>query len=405
MKKIIKSFYYIYIILILIFPVRITPDVYLGSLVAILLSLFIFIELKVKNIKFNFKLSTLEKTTGILCALYIIVQVFQIILMKGDIIFHCEKIGCVLLFIASMYYFKVNKAMFKELLGFLKIIIVVVVGTWIIFYLLRISRIDIIGSHITVIGFDLPEILYGEIRFEWLTRHKSEFAILCLFLSMYIINLCKSNRYKFILLSLCAIGIFLSKSNTTLIIYVLAIVIIFLTKLILLPKDIKLRVVLLNLYVLLSGIVIFFSFPIIQSTIAFILEGRNISTLGSRSFIWGAAINTLKNNLLGYGSKVGVNFMVDPIYSFTTYSNAHNTYLQECLESGVIGGLIFVFITIFILIIIFKSRYENGILFIAIILTMQMDIGMFGINIHLMYLLVATIIASKHECYEMKESE
>lgn len=396
MKNLIRVLYYIYIILIFIFPIRINSNVYLASIVAIIISSIIGIQILLNKEKYKRNKNSIISILILLSISYIAYQIFQIIILRDSIVFHMEKIGPVLLLIMSYKYLRKNKDLANILVDFIKKVIVISIVSWGIFYLFKISRVDIIRKSIDVIKFSEPLTLYGEVRFEWLTRHKSEFAVLCIFFSIFIINIFKSRLIKVGLLICCFIGILLSKSNTSLIVYLFIGFISISISIITSIKNINLRIVFTTLYFIISGGGLILYSNKIYRILQGILENRNLSTLGSRTFIWGSAITTLKNNYLGYGSKVGENFIPNGFYSFTTYSNAHNSYLQDFLESGVVGGVIFILISIIIILILLKNNLNSGILYLAIIIINQMDIGLLRINMHLMYLIV-TIILLKNE--------
>lgn len=392
MKNLIRILYYIYIILIFIFPIRVNSNVYLSSIVSIIISSIIFLQIVANREKYRLNRKKIIHIMILLCIAYILYQIFQIVMIKGDILFHVEKIGPVLLLVMSYTYLRKNRDLANILVNFVKKIIIISIFTWMLFYIFKISRIDIINKSIDIIRFSDPLSLYGEIRFEWLTRHKSEFAVLCIFFSIFIVNIYKSRLIKIMLLISCFIGVLLSKSNTALIIYSLFILVIISIKINTIIKDTNLRIVFTSLYMIFGSIILFLNINKIVSILEKVLENRNLETLGSRTFIWGSAITTLKNNYLGYGSKVGENFIPNGFYSFTTYSNAHNSYLQDLLESGIVGGTIFILISIIIMIILLRGNIESGILYLAIVIINQMDIGLLRMNIHLMYFIVMVVL-------------
>lgn len=396
MKQLIKILYLLYVVLIFIFPIRIYYGVYLASLIAIMLTVLILIQITMSKNKKKFKLTFIEKSIYISSIGYIGYQIFQFILIKGDLFFHLEKIASISLFCVSISYLIENKDIFIKIIEILKVLIVFSIVSWGLFYILKIARIEFVGKNLSVLTFSMSQLEYGEVRFEWLTRHKSEFANLCVLLSIYITYLFKNNIYKKALIICCLIGISLSKSSTAFIIFIIILIGIISIKFISLPKKIKNRMAIANIYCASIIGIVYLNIDKLLNILTSLLSGRDILTLGSRTYIWGAAITTLKNNYWGYGKSVGVNFIPNGYYDFTNYSNGHNTFLQEFLEAGVIGGTLFIIIVLCILIILFKEKWEAGLLFVSLILINQMDIGMFRLNFHLMYFVVMIIIVGKY---------
>lgn len=191
---------------------------------------------------------------------------------------------------------------------------------------------------LNLVSFKDSMDLYGEIRLYGLLSHKARFAIYCL---IGLIMVHKSLEINLIIKNI-AYGIFgiciiLSSSMMGIGMYLCILVIICLDKigqdkLIKYIKENKKKVVTISLIIVIASIVI----------ILFIGTKRDLSTLGHRTYIWLAGINKVLENFWGRGIMPN-EFWIEAIHNGKNvyFTNAHNTYINEFIEVGIIGGVLY----------------------------------------------------------------
>ncbi|EJT5920783.1 O-antigen ligase family protein [Clostridium perfringens] len=198
-----------------------------------------------------------------------------------------------------------------------------------------------------------------EIRLSWLTSHKSRYALYCLigiFFTNY--NNFVSRKMKFITIVLLYINLILSSSITSIAIGGIALIFIL--------KDI-----ILNLFCKFRWLKILtiIGVPVVGVVGIWVVSmKRNIFTLGSRLYIWQSSMNQIESDPIGNVS-MGSNFLMsNPNLDFQ-FTNGHNIFINELIERGIIGGILFIVVLLAMLFIYYKNRRIEylvaNILFIA----------------------------------------
>ncbi|MED0988003.1 O-antigen ligase family protein [Bacillus paramycoides] len=198
---------------------------------------------------------------------------------------------------------------------------------------------------------------FGEIRFQSIFSHKTKYAFYCL-MGMYIlrINSAVSKRVKGIGILILIINIILTNSITALI----SMIIVLATFIDYKKVNIYLRYIFLGFV----GIGIIIGAIYIYD---YTSEVRNLDTLGSRSIIWESAIEFLKEHPMG---------VIDNWYFYRLnnhFQGAHNVFLNEFLDYGFIGGLLFPIIYVFYFYSLFKIEKRILGIFIAITMLCMID--------------------------------
>ncbi|WP_180228760.1 O-antigen ligase family protein [Priestia megaterium] len=193
-----------------------------------------------------------------------------------------------------------------------------------------------------------------EYRYQYTFTHKVRFGFYCIIMIyLFIKNEFISNKIRIIGILLMLTNIMIANTVTT---FVCAMVLVayFVRKM----KMNKYLRITLNITVLMSfAMVMIFA-------LQYVLKERNIFTLGFRLPIWEGTILEIKENPFGY---------IDSYYfhNFTYYKvsyvigSAHNEFLGEALDYGVIGGIIFLLIYI-----VYFSSLARDRLIIFIVTTM-----------------------------------
>lgn len=394
MRKIIHLLIKLYMIFGILIPFKI-GSVYFNTLIGILIVVFGGVYL---FNKYKFKMPIIPKWIvifNILTFIYCILILIQVFVVKNSVQFNIVKIVSILVadIIVNYYLFENDKL--QEILKFSTNIFIISLICAIISYILGVQKI-ILKIPIEVISLEESISKYSESRLEWVLHHKSEMAVYCLFAILLFINYIKNNYIKVILTTMAIITVSLTKSKTALLLSIFMIFIILIINIINIIKNVMLKIA----SIFLGTVSIIISFIIFNNNIReFIvkaIEGRNISTLGYRTVIWGSAIETIKANLLGTGANFTASIIPNPYYEYQTYSNAHNFILQEMLESGIFGGTIYLLIIILFLFMIFKYSKNSFIILFTAIVVSQMDLAIYNVNKIIMFSIIPLCILNKY---------
>jgi len=173
---------------------------------------------------------------------------------------------------------------------------------------------------------------FGEGRLSGFFSHKTRYAVFCLIgITFFLINEKYTTVKKFIYIMLLLINIYLSDSMTVL--FASMITILFFVD----PKKIN-----KNLKIVLYIITLFIIVILSGSFIAELLDNRNIYTLGARKYIWQAAIEYIGYHPFGVVMITEENYLYTSYYGNWPFTNAHNHFLNEFIQYGFIGGLLFI---------------------------------------------------------------
>lgn len=171
-------------------------------------------------------------------------------------------------------------------------------------------------------------------RLTWLYGHKSTYALLLLLYISLILkfnNLFKNKRKFYFSLGICILATILTDSATALIL-IIVILICYYFKKFNIRRNTLFKVIIIPFVI---GIMILFF------NIAFneINETRNLSTLGSRTYIFEAAIENLKIYPNGVGKEFGNIVMNATILNI---ENFHNIFLNEMFRFSIPVGSVYI---------------------------------------------------------------
>ncbi|PFW57231.1 hypothetical protein COL13_12275 [Bacillus cereus] len=198
---------------------------------------------------------------------------------------------------------------------------------------------------------------FGEIRFQSIFSHKTKYAFYCL-MGMFIlrINSIMSKKVRVFGILVLSINIILTNSVMSLI----AMIIVWATIIDYKKINIYFRYMfycMVGLVVGLSGI---FMYDYMSGV-------RDLSTWGSRKIIWENAIAFLKDHPVG---------VIDNWYFYRLdnhFQGAHNVFLNEFLDYGLLGGVLFLFVYISYFYSLFKIDKRTIGIMSAITLLFMVD--------------------------------
>ncbi len=378
------------ILLIIIAPITIIwREFYLISIISIPFFIFVILKYKV-NIGFKLKFKAFLIVSSIY-SIYIMILTFYI---NSDLVlFSLNKCTTLMFFVSVLIYLSnfdnnIDKIKLKLVYS-----IVFIVSSSIILYLFNIDGINI-GKGINITRAYSNLNLYGERRVIWMFEHKVQFAAVCL-IGIYFTN--ESNKLtvkkKLIFNIIMLMAIFFSNSMMSLLgvfaIYIFVVV----KKMYGDSNNYTKNKALLIKYFKLCVLAILMVFVVLAFTkmLAYIDEARNLNTLGSRTEIWELAINDIKNNPIGIIKSYGR--LLNNGYSI--YSTAHNIFLNELLETGLIGGGLYVILIVIAYSMI--SKPKNKYIFLIIIVLAQFDYLISGMFAYIFWLMVAILIVNNKE--------
>lgn len=333
--------------------------IYIGTIIESFYVIAIFITIRLKFDK-N------EKKLGIIILLYSFTALMNLFFIQNrSVIYTLNKIIPILFMYIIIGYSNRYRINMEETIKWIQFLMNFIVIASFIMYLIGYSSIRVENGAIQFIPNSFFQASYGESRLAWIFTHKSRFAIFCFLNIGYLLN----NKYigsktkKFcILMSL--FDIYLSSSKTILGIAIIVMGLNYLSNNFTTKKEKLLKYSV-------SIFLIIFVGSIIPKVIEVLSSTRDVESLGGRLYIWEAGMRKAINNFWGIGQFDSSNWLTTEKLPGGVYTHAHNMFINEIIERGMVPGLFFVLIFVY-LIFMYKNKINRNIL-IGCIISSFMD--------------------------------
>lgn len=222
----------------------------------------------------------------------------------------------------------------KELIDLCTKIFIICGFLALILYLLGYSDLMISFKHfINLVTMDTTFQLYGEPRLNWMNSHKSRFAVFCILAILFILTYKKiDKRKKVFFIGVQLINIYLANSYVFVLISLGLMAYYILTQVSI--QQIKIRR--FSRIILIGGCIL--SIIIFLNVLT---THRDVSTLGARTYIWGLTIDRINEQPFGVVQLSVEEYLRGESDLYFSFSNAHNIILNEIIESGIFGGLLY----------------------------------------------------------------
>ncbi|XZH20400.1 O-antigen ligase family protein [Clostridium perfringens] len=307
-----------------------------------------------------------EKKLGIIILLYSFTALTNLFFIRNrSIIYTLNKIIPIVFMYIIIGYSNRYKIEVKKTIKWIQFIMNFIVIVSFVMYIIGYSGIRIENGAIQFIPNSFFQTSYGESRLAWIFTHKSRFAILCFLNIGFLLN----NRYiksktKKVCILISLFDIYLSSSKTILGIAIIVMGIAYLNNNFITKKEKLLKYSV-------SIFLIIFIVNIIPKIIKVLSNTRDVASLGGRLYIWEAGIRKAINNFWGIGQFDNSNWLTTEKLPGGVYTHAHNMFINEIIERGILPGLFFILIFLY-LIFMYKNRINKNIL-IGCILSSFMD--------------------------------
>ena len=221
-------------------------------------------------------------------------------------------------------------------------------------------------------------------RLTYVFNHKSGYGLILILLLCYALkhpSLFKNKKWYYMYLGMTIITIGVTGSSTSWLATIIAILFHFFSEM---HRKISVKRALIFL-VLLVGI------PVAAYMLYdFLLQGRNLSTGGSRFMIWNVALEYFKSHSVGLGH----NFYTIMFESGMreNINNFHNVFLNEMLHFSILNGLLYAGIILSIIIKCFKNNkftiFEGMGIWIPVLMLLMIDNSLIVNNLPIFIILV-----------------
>ncbi len=189
---------------------------------------------------------------------------------------------------------------------------------------------------------------FDERRYNWLYLHKSEYA----FLMVLLLALAATyrDRYKkkwmyWATLGILAVGLVISNTRATMVAALCIFGGLILDTIRRQPKKVRIRYWLCLIPVVLVGAVMLY----------IVSRNRDLLSLGSRTYIWGASVEQIMKNPLGLGTRCGLEKFKIPVWPKRVY-NCHNVFLNILLQFSLPAGGVYVAMLLVLLVVSVKRK-------------------------------------------------
>ncbi|WP_300375022.1 hypothetical protein [Clostridium sp.] len=308
----------------------------------------------------------LDKNRDLKCFYYITsiyviyVLILTLVKMPSGIVYSVNIVIPFITMLFLIYDFVNNDYIIEKLNKFIFYIFLITSIAAIAMVILGYSKIDLSFEYGIYLTPTKTYLMWDhEVRLSWLTSHKSRYALYCL-IGIFFVNYNKfiNKKMKVLTIILLYINLILSSSITSITIGGLALI--FILKDIILSLFRRFRVL---------KILTIIGVPVIGIVSIWIVSmKRNIFTLGSRLYIWQSAMHQIGSDPMGNVSMGSDFLMSNPNLDFQ-FTNGHNIFINELIERGIIGGILFIVLILAMLFIYYKNRRIEyliaNILFIA----------------------------------------
>lgn len=294
-------------------------------------------------------------------SIYVIyVLILTLVKMPSVIVYSVNIVIPFITMLFLIYDFVNNDYIIEKLNKFIFYIFLITSIAAIAMVILGYSKIDLSFEYGIYLTPTKTYLMWDhEVRLSWLTSHKSRYALYCL-IGIFFVNYNKfiNKKMKVLTIILLYINLILSSSITSITIGGLALI--FILKDIILSLFRRFRVL---------KILTIIGVPVIGIVSIWIVSmKRNIFTLGSRLYIWQSAMHQIGSDPMGNVSMGSDFLMSNPNLDFQ-FTNGHNIFINELIERGIIGGILFIVLLLAMLFIYYKNRRIEyliaNILFIA----------------------------------------
>lgn len=296
-----------------------------------------------------------------IASIYVIyVLILTLVKMPSGIVYSVNIVIPFITMLFLIYDFVNSDYIIEKLNKFIFYIFLITSIAAIVMVILGYSKIDLSFEYGIYLTPTKTYLMWDhEVRLSWLTSHKSRYALYCL-IGIFFVNYNNfiNKKMKVFTIVLLYINLILSSSITSIAIGGLALIFIL--------KDI-----ILNLFRRFRWLKIFtiIGVPVIGTISIWIVSmQRNIFTLGSRLYIWQSAIQQIGSDPMGNVSMGSDFLMSNPNLNFQ-FTNGHNIFINELIERGIIGGILFIVLLLAMLFIYYENRRIEylvaNILFIA----------------------------------------
>lgn len=294
-------------------------------------------------------------------AIYAIyVLALTLVKMPSAIVYSANIVIPFITMLFLIYDFVNSDYIIEKLNKFIFYIFLITAIAAIVMVILGYSKIDLSFEHGIYLTPTKTYLMWDhEIRLSWLTSHKSRYALYCL-IGIFFVNYNKfvNKKMKIFTIILLYINLILSSSITSIAIGGLALIFIL--------KDMILSLFCRFRWLKILTMV---GVPIIGVVGIWIVSmKRNIFTLGSRLYIWQSAMHQIGSDPMGNVSMGSDFLMTNPNLDFP-FTNGHNIFINELIERGIIGCILFVALILAMLFIYYRNRRIEylvaNILFIA----------------------------------------
>ncbi|RUR35229.1 O-antigen ligase domain-containing protein [Clostridium perfringens] len=257
----------------------------------------------------------------------------------------------------SIIYFIDSKEKLNKVNNFILYIFLITSLLALIMYIVGYSKVDISFDKFLLLTPTSEYIeRFNEGRLTWLMSHKSRYALYCLIGIFITLKNSKVNiKIRFLTFVLLFINLILTNTMTSIIMGIFLVIIYYYDYIRIILKVYSIKINNINFLKYIIYFIILISFIILTFILFTNLDKiRDISSLGGRVFIWITSIRFIINNPLGIGV-IHDDFILTSPYLQYSFTNAHNVFLNEMIEHGIVGGILFIAIFTLLLIIYWKN--------------------------------------------------
>ncbi len=393
-KSIIFMLYIFTIVLIFMFKIsRYDFTLYVATIFSIIYLFYYYINCLTENRKVNMDYDVFDKILFILVAIYVIMSILTVALNnKSEIVYNIVRVEVLFVFVILIKDFYRNLEDLAEIKNYIAIMFIFCAVISLVLYFKGYSQVFFsVKSIVKLIPNNQFVSLFGEKRLHWTLTHKSRFAVFCITgLTFLLTNNRFKKRTKVIFSPVFILCVYLSNSKVGLLMTILFVAYYFKQKL-------NKKVFIVRFF-----LVIIVAFIFTATTYFYykdLSNNRNISTFGSRKYIWTAGMEFIKQNPNGIG-KADDDFSLDVGFEVT---NLHNIFLNECLERGTTSGILY--LIIWIIIAIRFLKYNNKIYFSYVIAILGISMFDNTISSELSYIFWFCLPIFYLDCKKLKAVE